>query len=67
MLTPVDATSVELSIPLSAVRVQNSYTLPCTYTTSSPLDGMARNYYFFHMDMQEHTICRVWIHFIPSS
>ena len=62
MLTPVDATSVELSIPLSPVRV-----LPCTYTTSSPLDGMARNYYFFYMDMQEHTICRVWIHFIPSS
>ena len=32
-----------------------------------PLDGMARNYYFFYMDTQEHAIHHVWIHLIPTS
>ena len=37
-----------------------------TYT-SSPLDGMAKNYFIFYNDMQDHAICHVWIHFIPTS
>ena len=30
---------------------------------------MAKNYYyyFFYMDMQDHAIYHVWIHFIPTS
>ena len=43
--------------------------IPCT-DTSSPLDGMARNYillFFIYMDTQDHTLYRVWIHFIPTS
>ena len=40
--------------------------IPCTYT-SLPLDGMARNYFFIYMDMQDHTINRLWIHFVPTS
>ena len=39
--------------------------IPCTYT-SLPLDGMARNF-FFYMDTQDHAIYHVWIHFIPTS
>ena len=39
--------------------------IPCTYT-SSPLDGMARNF-LIHMDTQDHVIRHVWIHFIPTS
>ena len=42
--------------------------IPCTYT-SSLLDGMARNcyYYFIYMDSQDHAIYHVWIHFIPTA
>ena len=41
--------------------------IPCTFT-SLPLDGMARNDYFFnYLDTQEHTIYLVWIHFFPTS
>ena len=43
--------------------------IPCTYT-SSPLDGMARNYiyiFFISMDTQDHAIYRVWIHFVSTS
>ena len=42
--------------------------IPCTYS-SSLLDGMARNcyYYFIYMDSQDHAIDHVWIHFIPTS
>ena len=40
--------------------------IPCTHT-SLPLDGMARNcYYFIYMDTQDHAIYHVWIHFIPT-
>ena len=40
--------------------------IPCTHT-SSPLDGMAKNNFIFYMDMQDHAIYHVWIHFIPTS
>ena len=39
--------------------------IPRTFT-SSPLDGMAKNQ-FFYMDTQDHAIYHVWIHFIPTS
>ena len=40
--------------------------IPCTYT-SSLLDGMAKNYFIFYMDTQDHAVYHVWIHFIPTS
>ena len=40
--------------------------IPCTYT-SLPLDGMARNYHFFYVDIQEQAIRCVWIHFYPTT
>ena len=36
--------------------------IPSTYT-SSPLDGMAKNFFIFYMDTQDHAIYHVWIHF----
>ena len=36
--------------------------IPCTHT-SLPLDGMAKNDPFISMDMQDHAIYGVWIHF----
>ena len=39
--------------------------IPCTYT-SLLLGGVARNF-FNYMDMQDHAIFHVWIHFIPTS
>ena len=39
--------------------------IPCTYT-SLTLDVIARNF-FIYMETKEHTICHVWIHFIPAS
>ena len=40
--------------------------IPCTYI-SSPLDGMAKNYFIFYRDTQDHAIYHVWIHFIPTT
>ena len=41
--------------------------LPYLALTLVTLDGMARNYFFIYMDMQEHEIQHVWIHLIPIS
>ena len=39
--------------------------IPCAYT-SSPQDGMAKNF-FYYMDTQDYAIYHIWIHFIPTS
>ena len=40
--------------------------IPCSYTCS-PLDGIARIFLFFYMDIQDYAIYHVWIHLFPIS
>ena len=57
---------LSLSMPLAALLNPTNAVffipIPCTYT-SSPLDGMARNYNFY---LHGYAIFHVWIHFFPT-